>query len=78
MQVYLRGAEDDSAIVLSSAGSFLLLTAEADGHWTEAIVDAEEVLMFYDSDTTWRFKRSSSSKELVLVIFTKKKKTRKS
>lgn len=51
VQVYLCGAEDDSAIVLSAAGSFLLLTAEADGHWTEAIVDAEEVLMFYDSDT---------------------------
>lgn len=47
-QVYLRGAEDDSAVVLSSAGSFLLLAAEADGHWAEALVDPEEVLVLYD------------------------------
>lgn len=54
VQVYLCGAEDDPAIVLSSAGSFLLLTAEADGHRTEAIVDAEEVLVLYNSNTVWR------------------------
>lgn len=64
MRIYLCGAEDDSAVVLSSAGSFLVLAAEADGHWTEAIVDAKEVLMFYDSDTIRRLKCSSSSKKI--------------
>lgn len=51
MAVYLRGAEDDSVIVLSSAGSFFLLSAETDGHRTEAIIHAEEILMFCDENT---------------------------
>lgn len=50
-EFYLCGAKDDSAIVLSSAGSFFLLSTEADGHWTEAIVHAEEILVFCDDNT---------------------------
>lgn len=49
--VYLCGAKDDSVIVLSSAGSFFLLSTETDGHWTEAIVHAEEILVFCDDNT---------------------------
>lgn len=51
MPGYLCGAKDDSIIVLSSAGSFLLLSTETDGHWTEAIVHAEEILVFCDDNT---------------------------
>ena len=48
---YLRGAKDDSVIVLSAAGSFFLLPTETDGHWTEAVVHAEEILVFCDDST---------------------------
>ncbi len=51
VQVNLRGAKDDSAIVLSSTGSFFLLSTETDGHWTEAIVHAEEILVFWVENT---------------------------
>lgn len=50
MPVYLCGAKDDSVIVLSSTGSFLLLSAETDGHRTEAIIHAKEILMFCDDN----------------------------
>lgn len=43
---HLCSAEDDAAVVLSSTGSFLLLSAEADGHGAEAVVHAKEVLVF--------------------------------
>lgn len=46
METYLCSAEDDAAVVLSSAGSLLLLPAEADGHRAEAVVHAEEILVF--------------------------------
>lgn len=46
MKVYLCGAKNDSAVVLSSTGSFFLLSTETNGHWTEAIVHAEEILVF--------------------------------
>lgn len=45
---YLRGAKDDSVVVLSSTGSFFLLSTETDGHWAEAIIHAKEVLVFCD------------------------------
>lgn len=48
---YLCGAKDDSVIVLSSTGSFFLLSTETDGYWTEAIVHAEEILVFCDEST---------------------------
>ena len=48
--VYLCGAKDDSVIVLSTAGSFLLLSTETDGHRTEAIIHTKEILMFCDDD----------------------------
>lgn len=51
MPAYLCGAKDDSVIVLSSAGSFFLLSTETDGHWAEAIVHAEEILVFCDDNT---------------------------
>ena len=45
---YLGGAKDDPVIVLSSTGSLLLLSTEADGHRAEAVVHAEEILVFCD------------------------------
>lgn len=48
---YLCGAEDDSVIVLSSTGSFLLISAEANGHRPEAIINPKEVLVFYENIT---------------------------
>lgn len=46
--VYLCGTKDDSVIVLSSTGSFFLLPTKTNGHWTEAVVYAEEILVFCD------------------------------
>lgn len=46
VKVYLCGAEDDSVIVLSPTGSLFLISAEADSHWAEAIVNPKEVLVF--------------------------------
>lgn len=46
--VHLCGAKDDSVIVLSSTGSFFLLPTETDGNWTEAVIYAEEILVFCD------------------------------
>lgn len=51
MLVYLCGTKDDSVIVLCSAGSFFLLTTKTDGHWTEAVVYAEEILVFCEDST---------------------------
>lgn len=50
VNIYLCGAKDDSAIVLSSTGSFFLLSTETDGHWAEAIVHAKEILVFCDDN----------------------------
>lgn len=44
---YLCGAEDDSVIVLSSAGPLFLIPPEADGHRAEAVINPKEVLVFW-------------------------------
>lgn len=57
--LYLRGAKDDSVIVLSSAGSFFLVPAETDGHWAETVVHSEEILVFCNNNTV-KFNRDSA------------------
>lgn len=48
---YLCGAKYDSTVVLSAAGSFFLLSTEADGHRPEAFVNSKKILMFCDGRT---------------------------